>query len=174
MRCRTSSAPASTQDLPCRSPRCAPPSRRPSAARSSPPSRRSTRSQSAAPRSRSCTARRCATGAPPPAAFSGPRVLTMEFLDGFPIDDLARIAELGVDPRPLIEQTVRGWFLTAIRYGVFHGDVHAGNLMLLRDGRIAALDWGIVGQLDPKTHRFFRRAIEAALGDEAAWDEVPE
>ena len=108
----------------------------------------------------------------PYPALSGPRVLTMEFLDGFPIDDLARIAELGVDPRPLIEQTVRGWFLTAIRYGVFHGDVHAGNLMLLRDGRIAALDWEIVGQLDPNTHRFFRRTIEAALGDESAWDEV--
>src|SRR5207245_6504649 len=96
----------------------------------------------------------------------------MEFLDGVPIDDLAGIAELGVDPRPLVEQTVRGWFLTAIRYGVFHGDVHAGNLMLLRDGRIAALDWGIVGQLDPDTHRFFGRIIEAALGDESARDEV--
>src|SRR5205823_2675846 len=59
-----------------------------------------------------------------------------------------------------------------LRNGVFHGDVHAGNLMLLRDGRIAALDWGIVGQLDPDTHRFFRRIIEAALGDESAWDEV--
>jgi len=104
--------------------------------------------------------------------LSGVRVLTMEFLDGFPIDDLARIAELGVDPRPLVEQTVRGWFLTAIRYGIFHGDVHAGNLLLLRDGRIAAIDWGIVGQLDPETHRFFRRTLEAALGDEAAWDEV--
>ena len=104
--------------------------------------------------------------------LSGPRVLTMEFLDGIPIDDLARIVELGVDPRPLVEQTVRGWFITAIRYGIFHGDVHAGNLMLLRDGRIAALDWGIVGQLDPDTHRFFRRTIEAALGDETAWDDV--
>jgi len=108
----------------------------------------------------------------PYPALSGPRVLAMEFLDGVPIDDLAGIAELGVDPRPLVEQTVRGWFLTAIRYGVFHGDVHAGNLMLLRDGRIAALDWGIVGQLDPDTHRFFRRIIEAALGDDSAWDEV--
>jgi len=108
----------------------------------------------------------------PYPALSGPRVLAMEFLDGIPIDDLARIAELGVDPRPLVEQTVRGWFITAIRYGIFHGDVHAGNLMLLRDGRIAALDWGIVGQLDPDTHRFFRRTIEAALGDEAAWDEI--
>jgi predicted unusual protein kinase regulating ubiquinone biosynthesis (AarF/ABC1/UbiB family) len=108
----------------------------------------------------------------PYPAFSGQRVLAMEFLDGIPIDDLGRIAELGVDPRPLVEQTVRGWFMTAIRWGVFHGDVHAGNLMLLRDGRIAAIDWGIVGQLDADTHRFFRRTIEAALGDESAWDEV--
>ncbi|HSV06216.1 MAG TPA: AarF/UbiB family protein [Candidatus Binatus sp.] len=104
--------------------------------------------------------------------LSGPRVLTMEFLDGVPIDDLPRIAELGIDPRPLIEQSVRGWFLTTIRWGVFHGDVHAGNLLLLRDGRIAAIDWGIMGQLDPDTHRFFRRVLQAALGDQTAWDEV--
>jgi len=96
----------------------------------------------------------------------------MEFLDGVPIDDLPRIAELGIDPRPLVEQSVRGWFLTTIRWGVFHGDVHAGNLLVLRDGRIAAIDWGIMGQLDPDTHRFFRRVLQAALGDQAAWDEV--
>src|SRR5437762_13049535 len=108
----------------------------------------------------------------PYPALSGPRVLAMEFLDGVPIDDLAGIAELGVDPRPLVEQTVRGWFLTAIRYGVFHGDVHAGNLLLLRDGRIAALDWGIVWQLEPDTARCVGRSIEGGIGDEAAWDEV--
>src|SRR6185295_1377202 len=105
-------------------------------------------------------------------ALSGPRMLTMEYLDGVPIDDVARIAELGADPRPLIEQLVRGWFITALRDGTFHADVHAGNLLLLRDGRVGVVDWGIVGRLDARTHRFLRRTIEGALGDETAWDDI--
>lgn len=104
--------------------------------------------------------------------LSGARVLTMELFDGVPVDDLSQVAELGYDPRPRVEQVVRAWFMTAVRWGMFHGDVHAGNLMLLRDGRMGVLDWGIVGRLDPETHRYFRRILEAALGDEAAWSEV--
>jgi predicted unusual protein kinase regulating ubiquinone biosynthesis (AarF/ABC1/UbiB family) len=104
--------------------------------------------------------------------LSGARVLTMEFIDGVPVDDLASLQEFGYDARPIIEQVVRGWLLTAVRWGTFHGDVHAGNLLLTPDGRIAVLDWGIVGRLDPETHFFFRRLIEGALGDETAWDDI--
>jgi predicted unusual protein kinase regulating ubiquinone biosynthesis (AarF/ABC1/UbiB family) len=104
--------------------------------------------------------------------FSSRNVLTMEFLDGEPIDDLAAATRYGVDPAPLVAQIVRSFFLMTIKWGVFHGDVHAGNLMLLRDGRIGLLDWGIVGRLDADTHRFFVRVIEGSLGDEDAWDDV--
>ena len=108
----------------------------------------------------------------PLPALSGPDVLTMEFLDGVTIDDLPRIAALGLDPRPLMEQVVRAWIEVAVRDGTFHGDVHAGNMLLLRDGRLGVLDWGIVGRLDADTHRFFRRTLEAALGDETAWADI--
>ncbi len=104
--------------------------------------------------------------------LSGRTVLTMELLDGVPIDDLAAIAELGHDPRPVVHEVIKGFLLTAIRWGTFHADVHAGNLLLLRDGRIGVIDWGIVGRMDPDSHRFFRWLIEAALGDESAWDEI--
>ncbi len=104
--------------------------------------------------------------------FSGRNVLTMEFLDGVPIDDLAQVAALGVDPAPVIEQVVRAFFLTTARWGAFHGDVHAGNMLLLRDGRIGVIDWGIVGRLDAETHWFFLRMLAAVLGEEAAWHDV--
>src|SRR5581483_3987208 len=104
--------------------------------------------------------------------FSDARVLTMDLLDGVPIDDLDAIAGLGVDPRPLMEAVVRAWILITVREGSFHGDVHAGNLLLLRDGRLGVLDWGIVGRLDAETHRFFRQTLSAALGDRAAWGDV--
>jgi predicted unusual protein kinase regulating ubiquinone biosynthesis (AarF/ABC1/UbiB family) len=104
--------------------------------------------------------------------LSGAGVLTMDLLDGVPIDDLSQVADLGYDPAPLVAQLVQAFFLTTVRWGIFHGDVHAGNLLLLRDGRIGVLDWGIVGRLDPETHRFFRRLLEGALGDESAWTEI--
>jgi len=104
--------------------------------------------------------------------LSGRNVLTMEFFDGVPIDDLARVADLGFDPTPLVQEVMRAFFLTTVRWGAFHGDVHAGNMMLLRDGRIGVIDWGIVGRLDPSTHRFFISLLAAAMGDEAAWPVV--
>jgi predicted unusual protein kinase regulating ubiquinone biosynthesis (AarF/ABC1/UbiB family) len=104
--------------------------------------------------------------------LSGRNVLTMEFFDGVPIDDLARVAELGFDPTPLVQEVMRAFFLTTVRWGAFHGDVHAGNMMLLRDGRIGVIDWGIVGRLDPSTHRFFISLLSAGLGNESAWPVV--
>jgi predicted unusual protein kinase regulating ubiquinone biosynthesis (AarF/ABC1/UbiB family) len=104
--------------------------------------------------------------------LSGPNVLTMEFLDGVPIDDLARVAASGVDAAPLVEAVVRCFFLTTVRWGAFHGDIHAGNMLLLRDGRIGIIDWGIVGRLDEETHWFFLRTLAGALGDESAWADV--
>ena len=62
--------------------------------------------------------------------------------------------------------------MTALGDGVFHGDVHAGNLLLLPDGRMGVLDWGIVGRLDGADRRFFRQIVRAALGDESAWPDV--
>ena len=104
--------------------------------------------------------------------LSGEGVLVMSFLDGVAIDDLDAIEVLGHDPAPLVQELLRCWFLTGIRFGMFHGDIHAGNLMLLRDGRIGMIDWGIVGRLDGPTHRLFRRFVEAVLGDATAWPEI--
>jgi predicted unusual protein kinase regulating ubiquinone biosynthesis (AarF/ABC1/UbiB family) len=100
------------------------------------------------------------------------RVLVMEYLDGVAIDDLDSIASLGVDPTPLVSALLDFWFLTGLRDGVFHGDIHAGNLMLLRDGRLGLIDWGIVGVLDAHTRHIFRRFVAAILGDNEAFADV--
>lgn len=104
--------------------------------------------------------------------YCSSRVLTMQFLDGVPVDDLERIAAYGFDPAPVVTQVVKGFLLTTIRWGFFHGDVHAGNLLLLPDGRIGVIDWGIIGRLDHDTHMFFRWIVQAALGDEEAWPHI--
>ena len=105
-------------------------------------------------------------------SLSGRRVLTMELLDGVPVDDLGGIERLGADAPALVKQLVLGWFATALCTGAFHGDCHAGNLLVLRDGRLGLLDWGIVGRVDVDTHRFLRRSVEGALGDQTAWADV--
>jgi len=104
--------------------------------------------------------------------LSARRVLVMELLDGVAVHDADELAALTDDPGPLIAEVVRAWFVTAIRSGTFHGDVHAGNLMALRDGRIAMIDWGIVGRLDPDSHRLFRDIVAGALGDDVALEAV--
>jgi predicted unusual protein kinase regulating ubiquinone biosynthesis (AarF/ABC1/UbiB family) len=104
--------------------------------------------------------------------LSSRRVLVMEFLDGVAIDDSDWAAATGVDPAPLVEQVVQAWFMTALRGGIFHGDIHAGNILLLTDGRIGVIDWGIVGRLDEDAHRMLRALVAGALGDAAAWRDV--
>ncbi len=104
--------------------------------------------------------------------LSGPRVLTMEYLEGVAIDDLASIEHSGADPRPVVRQLVEAWILTGLYEGSFHADIHAGNLLLLEDARLGMLDWGIVARLDPHTHLLFRRLLEASTGRVEAWDDI--
>jgi predicted unusual protein kinase regulating ubiquinone biosynthesis (AarF/ABC1/UbiB family) len=99
-------------------------------------------------------------------------VLIMELIDGHRLDDEAAIGAEGIDPAPVVDQLVKAFFLTALRDGFFHGDLHAGNLMMRTDGRLALLDWGIVGRFEPASLHQLRLVVRAALGDEAAWTEV--
>ena len=102
---------------------------------------------------------------------SSRRVLTMEYLDGVPIDDLARVSQAEIDPAPLVRELLRAWILTGLRVRRFHADIHAGNLLLLRDGRLGMIDWGIVARLDDETHRLMRLLVEASLGHDV-WADI--
>lgn len=104
--------------------------------------------------------------------LSGRDVLTMEYLDGVPIDDLAMVERLGLDPKALIRELLRAWVLTAVHTGTFHADIHAGNLLALHDGRLGMLDWGIVAQLDGETRLLMQKLVEASLGDDSAWETI--
>jgi predicted unusual protein kinase regulating ubiquinone biosynthesis (AarF/ABC1/UbiB family) len=108
----------------------------------------------------------------PVPELSARAVLTMTFIEGVAIDDLSHARELGVDPAPLVDDLIRSFFTLVVRERAFHGDVHAGNLLLTEDGRLAMLDWGIVGRLDERTHHFVLRMLGAVLGEEGAWRDV--
>lgn len=79
------------------------------------------------------------------------RVLTMERLYGVPLTDLDSINSLVPSPETSLITALNVWFGSLLGCETFHADVHAGNLWLLRDGRIGFLDFGIVGRISPKT-----------------------
>jgi predicted unusual protein kinase regulating ubiquinone biosynthesis (AarF/ABC1/UbiB family) len=74
------------------------------------------------------------------------RVLVMERFFGTRVDNAAEIVERGIDAEDALVKGLRAWFQCVIFYGFFHGDVHAGNLMILDDEDIGFLDFGIVGR----------------------------
>ncbi|CAL1408103.1 unnamed protein product [Linum trigynum] len=82
---------------------------------------------------------------------SSRRVLTMERLYGVPLTDLNSISSFVSDPEASLITALNVWFGSLLACESFHADVHAGNLWLLRDGRIGFLDFGIVGRISPKT-----------------------
>ncbi len=78
------------------------------------------------------------------------KVLVMEKFIGLRVDRFDEIKAKGIDGEGKLVDGLRGWFQCVVFYGFFHGDVHAGNLMLLDDDTIGFLDFGIVGRFDDK------------------------
>lgn len=83
--------------------------------------------------------------------LSGPRVLTMERFRGWSLADTVAVKASGFDAEERLLTGIRAWFQCLLVADFFHGDVHGGNFMLLEDGRIGFLDFGIVGVLQPST-----------------------
>lgn len=85
----------------------------------------------------------------PITAASSPRVLTMEYLPGTKINDIAALDELGVDRTALATTLQRVYLQMIIVDGVFHADPHPGNLSVRDDGTIIFYDFGMSGTVDP-------------------------
>jgi aarF domain-containing kinase len=78
------------------------------------------------------------------------RVLVMERFIGIRVDNFDEIRRRGVDGEAKLVAGLRAWFQCVVFYGFFHGDVHAGNLMLLDNEDLGFLDFGIVGRFNPR------------------------
>jgi ubiquinone biosynthesis protein len=76
------------------------------------------------------------------------RVLVMERLDGFRFDDVVGMRDAGVDTEAVVRTGMIGSIEGALIHGIFHGDLHGGNLFVRPDGRTALLDFGITGRLN--------------------------
>jgi ubiquinone biosynthesis protein len=76
------------------------------------------------------------------------KVLTLEWIDGIKLSDREALIAAGHDLPALAQKLIRAFLRQAIAEGFFHADMHQGNLFALPDGRIAAIDFGIMGRID--------------------------
>jgi len=94
------------------------------------------------------------------------RMLVMERLDGFAFDDVAGMRAAGVDTQAVIRTGMIGFLEGAILHGIFHGDLHGGNLFVRPDGRTALLDFGITGRLEEHRRLAFLRLLMGGAGND--------
>jgi ubiquinone biosynthesis protein len=89
----------------------------------------------------------------------GRRVLTLEWARGMPLSDPASLAAEGVDRQALATGLIRAFLAQALDHGVFHADLHEGNLFVSAPDRIEAVDFGIVGRLGPEQRRYLAEIL---------------
>jgi ubiquinone biosynthesis protein len=87
------------------------------------------------------------------------RVLTLEWLDGIKISDRELVIAAGHDPKALAATLVRAFLRQAVVDGFFHADLHHGNLFALADGRVAAVDFGIMGRVDRRARMWLAEIL---------------
>jgi ubiquinone biosynthesis protein len=90
---------------------------------------------------------------------SARRVLTLEWIDGIPIADRAALEKAGFDPKEIGARLLQTFLRHAMRDGFFHADMHPGNLFVDSEGRIVAVDFGIMGRLGLKERRFLAEIL---------------
>jgi ubiquinone biosynthesis protein len=80
-------------------------------------------------------------------------ILTLERVSGIRVDDRSAIEAKGLDPVDLVKTSAEAFFRMVFHNGFFHADMHPGNLFIADDGTLIAIDFGIMGRVDPRTQR---------------------
>lgn len=83
--------------------------------------------------------------------YTGRRVLVLEALDGIPLSQRGALEQEGIHPEEILKRGLRAYMKMVYSDGLFHGDLHAGNVLLLKNNQIGLIDFGIVGRLNRKT-----------------------
>lgn len=86
-------------------------------------------------------------------------VLTTQWIDGTPLSNIEALQKAGFDLPRLGRIVIQAFLRHAVRDGFFHADMHQGNLFVDAQGRIVAVDFGIMGRLDPKERRFLAEIL---------------
>jgi len=94
---------------------------------------------------------------------TGKQVLTTQWIDAIPLTDIDAVREAGVDTVKLASDLTDAFLSTALEQGVFHADLHAGNLFVTKEGLLWAVDFGIIGRLGRPERRYLARILYGFL-----------
>ncbi|MFC6198537.1 AarF/UbiB family protein [Ponticaulis profundi] len=94
---------------------------------------------------------------------SGKTVLTTEWIDGVSLTDIAKLNALTFDRVELANRVTRGFLIAAIHHGVFHADMHEGNMIRAHDGRLFLIDFGIVGRIGRNERHFLAEILHGFI-----------
>ncbi|KJS00647.1 MAG: protein UbiB [Desulfobulbaceae bacterium BRH_c16a] len=83
--------------------------------------------------------------------YTARSVLVMEYIDGIKMDQVDTIREAGIDPKEIAMIGLRSFSRQLMDFGFFHADPHPGNTLVMYDGRVSLVDFGIIGYLDEET-----------------------
>jgi ubiquinone biosynthesis protein len=93
----------------------------------------------------------------------GKRFLTLSWAPGVPLSDPAALALEGLDRKALAEAVTRGFLAQALDHGLFHADLHEGNLFVSAPASITAVDFGILGRLGPAERKYLAEILYGFL-----------
>ena len=89
----------------------------------------------------------------------GKKVLTQEWAAGTPLSDPAALDLPGLDRQALADNLIRAFLAQALDHGVFHADLHEGNLFVAAPDRVVAVDFGIIGRLGAPERRYLAEIL---------------
>jgi ubiquinone biosynthesis protein len=96
-------------------------------------------------------------------ARSAKRVMTLDWIDGVPLTDAKALDKAGADRSELAIAITRGFLAAALDYGFFHADMHEGNLLYGKDGKLWIVDFGIMGRIGHKERRYLAEILYGFL-----------
>ncbi|MBL8536732.1 MAG: 2-polyprenylphenol 6-hydroxylase [Hyphomonadaceae bacterium] len=94
---------------------------------------------------------------------SSKRVMTLDWVDGVPLTDAPALNRAGADRSELAIAITRGFLAAALDHGFFHADMHEGNLMYGKDGKLWIVDFGIMGRIGHKERRYLAEILYGFL-----------
>jgi len=94
---------------------------------------------------------------------SSKRVMTMERFYGIPLTNREQFLKSTDDPQMILGAAFETWLASIAGCELFHADLHAGNLLILEDGRVGFIDFGIVGRISEKTRKGVMALIQGMM-----------
>lgn len=95
--------------------------------------------------------------------LGGKDVLVTEWIDGIAVSNDAILTDPAYDPKEIARNIMQSFLACSFDYGVFHADMHEGNMIVTPDGELVLIDFGILGRLSPREQRFHAEILYGFL-----------